>query len=172
MKSFVLIAALSVSALPLSTQAAHKERAPGEYASVAERLIWRAQSDYSRSKDRAAWKEATYEDSLPAYAKYRKEFPNGIYAQEASARIIAFEMLRQEPDIVQQMTIEDRVLAKNKPAALEVEKRLARLGFDPGRVDGKFDKDTQRAVRRYQRSRGLPVSGFVTKDTQRMLMGG
>ncbi|WP_204112310.1 peptidoglycan-binding domain-containing protein [Shimia biformata] len=151
------------------SEAAHDQQRWSRSVPVPEGQAWQAQSNYSRSRDRAAWNEATYEDSLLSYIKYRKQFPNGLFVKEAKARIRAFERLRDNRDRYQQMLIEDRVLSKNKPAALDVERRLSRLGFDPGPIDGKFDQDTQRAVRQFQRSRGLPVTGFVTKETRRVL---
>ena len=33
------------------------------------------------------------------------------------------------------------------------------------RADGTFDADTRRAIRRFQRSRDLPVTGYVTQAT-------
>jgi peptidoglycan hydrolase-like protein with peptidoglycan-binding domain len=32
-------------------------------------------------------------------------------------------------------------------------------------VDGTFDADTRRALRNYQRDRGLPVTGFLNEPT-------
>ena len=46
-----------------------------------------------------------------------------------------------------------------------IEQRLAALGLEPGRIDGTFDETTRRALRRYQESRGLPPTGYVSQDT-------
>ena len=43
-------------------------------------------------------------------------------------------------------------------------KRLDQLGFEPGRIDGNFDEDTRLALRRYQKSRGLAVSGYMSQE--------
>jgi peptidoglycan hydrolase-like protein with peptidoglycan-binding domain len=66
---------------------------------------------------------------------------------------------------------EDRFV-NNRIARLLVEKRLEQLRFDPGTVDGAFDAEARRAIRRYQRSRGLPVTGYVSQDTMVRLMAG
>ena len=47
--------------------------------------------------------------------------------------------------------------------------RLARLGFVPGRIDGRFDADTRAAVRRFQRYAGLAPDGRLGPRTFRAL---
>ncbi len=39
---------------------------------------------------------------------------------------------------------------------------LATLGFDPGGVDGQVGEQTRRAVRAWQRARGLPADGYLS----------
>lgn len=39
----------------------------------------------------------------------------------------------------------------------QLEEALVRLGFDPGRVDGRYDRRTERAVARWYRSAGFPA---------------
>ena len=46
-----------------------------------------------------------------------------------------------------------------------IERQLRALGLEPGAVDGRFDRDTRRALRRFQRANELPVTGFVTRST-------
>ena len=41
---------------------------------------------------------------------------------------------------------------------------LKTLGFDPGAVDGQTGADTRRAVRAWQRARGLPADGYLSPD--------
>ena len=41
----------------------------------------------------------------------------------------------------------------------------SQLGLNPGEVDGQFDAATRRALRRYQRERDLPVSGYLNEPT-------
>lgn len=53
-----------------------------------------------------------------------------------------------------------------------VEQRLVEMGYGTGTVDGRFDIATRNAVRRYQKDRGLDVTGFVTPHTLAVMMAG
>lgn len=58
------------------------------------------------------------------------------------------------------------------PSVLQLQRALAREGFDPGPVDGKFGDQTDRAVRAFQRANGLDVDGAVGPATRAALAGG
>ncbi len=67
---------------------------------------------------------------------------------------------------------EEARVAANPITRLLVERRLQQLGLEPGAVDGRFDDDTRKAIRNYQRARDLPATGFVSQATLvRMLAG-
>lgn len=53
-----------------------------------------------------------------------------------------------------------------------LQQALAREGFDPGSVDGKFGANTERAVKAFQRANGLTVDGVVGPKTRAALSGG
>jgi peptidoglycan hydrolase-like protein with peptidoglycan-binding domain len=53
-----------------------------------------------------------------------------------------------------------------------VEQRLARMGLEPGRVDGTFDAATRRAIRAYQESRDLAVTGYLDQSMIALLLAG
>ncbi len=57
-------------------------------------------------------------------------------------------------------------------SVVELQRSLAREGFDPGSVDGKFGPATERAVKAFQRARGLEVDGVAGRLTQAALSGG
>ncbi len=52
----------------------------------------------------------------------------------------------------------------NLGLVIAVQRHLARIGFDPGPLDGQVGARTMRAVNAYQRARGLPVDGRPTRD--------
>lgn len=54
---------------------------------------------------------------------------------------------------------------------VELQRALAREGFDPGKVDGKFGPATERAVKAFQRARGLEADGIAGRLTQAALSG-
>jgi hypothetical protein len=49
------------------------------------------------------------------------------------------------------------------------QERLAREGYYHGQIDGVFGPETQRALRAFQRDRGLDASGYLTLETRRAL---
>ena len=56
-----------------------------------------------------------------------------------------------------------------RPPSIEVkavQAALTRLGYDPNGVDGKIGGGTQRAVRKFQKQNGLPVTGELTDATK------
>lgn len=52
----------------------------------------------------------------------------------------------------------------DRAAIREVQRTLARLGFDPGGADGVAGRGTVRAIRAYQESRGITPTGELTAE--------
>ena len=52
----------------------------------------------------------------------------------------------------------------------DVQRRLSRLSHSPLTADGHFGEDSVRAVREFQRARGLPADGMVGSETWRALV--
>jgi peptidoglycan hydrolase-like protein with peptidoglycan-binding domain len=50
--------------------------------------------------------------------------------------------------------------------------QLKMAGYDPGRTDGIFDQKTSTALRSFQASRGIPVSGLLDEPTRRIMFAG
>jgi peptidoglycan hydrolase-like protein with peptidoglycan-binding domain len=52
---------------------------------------------------------------------------------------------------------------------VEVQRRLTRLGYSTGGVDGSFGLNTRRALSAWQRDEGLRATGYMTADQLREL---
>lgn len=51
-----------------------------------------------------------------------------------------------------------------------VQNALERLGFDPGKIDGKNGPNTQKAVREFQASASIAIDGIVGPETRKALV--
>ncbi len=144
---------------------AYLERYPdGLYSDVAaERL--RPFDDRRRREaeaaDRDAWERATERDTVESYRRYLEDRPRGAFRERAEERIAA---LRRD-DENEGAARAEQALGLNRATRNLVEAKLRDLGLNPGRVDGNFDRDTRRAIRRYQQARNIPATGYLSQDT-------
>ncbi len=138
----------------------------GIFSSVAQDRLNQIEADRraaAQARDRAAWDIARQADSVPAYQRYLQEFPQGAFADQARGRI---EDLNRpaEPEVdVGAARAEEEAMSLPQFTRVIIEQRLTRLGLEPGPADGEFDRQTRRAIRRYQRAADLPVTGFLTQ---------
>ena len=51
-----------------------------------------------------------------------------------------------------------------------VQQALAKLGFDPGKADGKDGPNTQKAVRAFQAQASIKIDGIVGPETRQALL--
>ncbi len=135
--------------------------------SAADRLalIEEEKRKAAEGEDRAAWDRAREANNLGAYRQYLQAFPNGSFKAEAEARVAELTQKNEQAAARQQAQAAEQALGLNALTARLVEQRLDAQGLEPGGVDGKFDEDTRRALRRYQRDRDLPVTGFLNEAT-------
>ncbi|WP_372886691.1 peptidoglycan-binding protein [Shimia sp.] len=144
----------------------------GLFAAEARRRHAELSRSQSQVGDQAAWEQALYHDGLTGYRAYLEAHPHGRYADEARRRVEAFERIQDNQDLLQRQSEQERSLAGNQISRLLVEQRLSTHGEDPGAIDGVFDENTRRALRRFQRSRGVPVTGLVSQKTMLLLVAG
>jgi len=64
----------------------------------------------------------------------------------------------------------DRIL--NRGDIQVAQTHLREFGFDPGPIDGIYTAQTQTAVRAFQATYGLSVSGLLDYETRRQLLPG
>ena len=65
--------------------------------------------------------------------------------------------------------VEERLLGLTYEERREVQRRLTRLGYSTGGVDGRFGGNTRRALAAWQRDEGLRATGYMTADQLREL---
>ena len=147
----------------------------GEFSNVARVRLnefeqaRRAETD---RQEREAWDAARATDTREAYDDFLRDYPESGFADAARDRIRELQEATTNAGALEAARDEERQFAGAKVARLLIERRLAQLGAKPGAVDGKFTDDTRQAIRRFQRHRDLPVTGYVSKATMVQLMGG
>lgn len=147
------------------------ERYPvGIFADEARELLAVYEAEERTRLDSDAWSAAVAGNSANSYRAYLAQFPDGIYATVAKQRI---ETLDPDgaTDVNAAKAAEDR-LNLNVATRLLIENRLKSSGFNPGRLDGVFDSSTRKAIRKYQKDRGLNQTGYIDAATVRALLLG
>ena len=129
-----------------------------------------AAAEAAAADDRAAWTNAREADAVQAYRGYLESFPQGQFAAAAQARIQ--ELRGQNEQAQAAARAGEAQIIVNGAVALLTENQLAGQGFEPGPIDGQFDQATRRAIRRFQRDRGLEVTGFINQETAIQLLAG
>lgn len=119
----------------------------------------------AEAEDRAAWDRVRAADRVEGYETYLRAFPDGLFTAEAQARIAALTREQSDAGANADAAAMEQALNLNALTARLVEVRLDQMGLNPGEVDGRFDAATRRALRRYQRERDLPVSGYLNEPT-------
>lgn len=140
----------------------------GIYAEEARRdldAIERARIEQSQGPERTAWQRAEAIGTEAAYAEYLARYPQGLFAATARERIEALRRDATDRDRLKEAQREEDRLALNTQAWLLIERKLEREGLDPGPVDGTPTDKTRRAIRKYQSSAGLPVTGYMDRNT-------
>ena len=160
---------------------AYLDRFPdGLFASIARERLGAIEAERQQAalaRDRAAWDEARGADSPAAYRRYLDAFPEGAFAEAAQDRLDALigrpgRPGRPDPDADAVARAAEEALGLPRVMRVLIEQRLDALGHDPGAIDGQFDAETRRAIRRYQRAGDLPATGYLTEQVvSRLLMG-
>ncbi|MGB3315598.1 MAG: peptidoglycan-binding protein [Albidovulum sp.] len=120
--------------------------------------------------DRAAWDAAVKSNTPKAFRTYLDAYPQGAFAEDAKLMLADGEKKPKDDSARLQAEEIEQGLRLNGAMRTMVERRLAALGLKPGRTDGVFDDDTRRALRRYQKARSLPVTGYLNQKTVARLL--
>lgn len=153
---------------------AYLERYPdGLYADVAQARLNEIEAERraaAAAEERQVWDVVRGDDTIEAYRDYLRRYPNASFAEEARARLDALMAKAGASAAITEAKAEEALVAGNGVTRLLVETRLAQAGFDPGRIDGRFDETSRRAIRRFQQAQGLAVTGYVTQGTMVRLL--
>ncbi|SHL46816.1 Putative peptidoglycan binding domain-containing protein [Roseovarius marisflavi] len=129
----------------------------------------RAETD---RQEREAWDAARTADTPEAYDAFLRSYPESGFADAARDRIRTLQEAVSNADAIEAARNEERQYTGAKVARVLIERRLEQLGAKPGPADGQFTEETRQAIRRFQRHRQLPVTGYISRATMVQLMGG
>ncbi len=142
------------------------ERFPdGIYAERAtSQLVELEQDKMNRAAraDRDAWELARNRNTVASYETYLK-LGTGSFRQEAQTRLAALRDDQSGEASRDQARAAEDALNLNRLTRQLIEGRLDQLGLDPGTVNGQFGNKTRRAIRQFQRSRGLEPTGYISQ---------
>ncbi len=142
----------------------------GDLARQRLAAIEAANRQQAAAQERDAWDQARAGNTVGAYRAYLRDYPKGRFADEAKDRIRALNEEAAGAQDRKDAADREAALGLAAPVRLLLEQRLQSLGLKPGKVDGIFDADTRRAVRRYQTTRSLPATGYMDQVTVVRLM--
>ena len=117
--------------------------------------------------DREYWEETGARGDQAGYSAYLERYPQGIFADEAKSKLQV--VVEPEPD-TRAARAQEEALNINPVLRRLIESRLAGLGYNPGDIDGRFDRNSRRAIASYQSQRNLSSSGYIDQPTLARLL--
>lgn len=117
----------------------------------------------SRNGDKDAWAEARRVNDERAYRFYLEQYPRGIYVDQARDRLNGRRVAANHAD-------RERALGLSRNQRREVEELLARAGYYPGSINGKFGPTARNAIRDYRRDRGIGAHAYLDREMLRYLV--
>ena len=145
----------------------------GIYAADAKAALDRIERndrDGAERAEQSAWDTARSENSIRSYENYLALYPRGVFVDIAEARLDA---LRDADDAAggrAELEAIEANLGLNNASRTLIERRLDSLGHEPGTIDGTFDRNTRRAIRQFQQSQRIDVTGYLNANTVRQLI--
>lgn len=91
--------------------------------------------------------------------------PTLAAAQQASGQSGQQPQMQQQTNSGQQLQGEGAPIYVSPHEVRLVQRRLARLGFDPGPIDGQWRPETQQALAQFQQQAGLSPTGNINITT-------
>ena len=138
----------------------HAKEARAALAQLAE-----AETDREARLEQQAFLRAQRVDTAEAYRDYLGAYPDGIYRDQALARLDEIEGREREQARRARYRATEDALRLSHQDRVSVERRLRYLGFETGPMDGNFDQRTRAAISGYQASRGFERTGYLDRTT-------
>jgi peptidoglycan hydrolase-like protein with peptidoglycan-binding domain len=145
----------------------------GLYSSAARIELERIEEENrltAQAEERADWDFARNGDTVAEYRAFLSNYPNGVFANQAEERIRQLTQNDAEDEMLEKAKAEEASLRMSPAMRLLIERKLKAIGHKPGKQDGTFNKATRNAIQTYQNARGLPVNGYITRQTVVRLM--
>jgi peptidoglycan hydrolase-like protein with peptidoglycan-binding domain len=145
----------------------------GIYAAQANEMLdaYALERGEAPRAEQKAWDEAIEKDTIDGYQSFVDAYPDSRYKEDATTRISDLQQAQAHAQQVAEAKAQEQSVAGVRFARKIVEQKLAKRGFNPGKVDGKFTPATRQALQLFQKSKGLPVTGYVSRATMAKLMG-
>ncbi|MGH1353647.1 MAG: peptidoglycan-binding protein [Thalassovita sp.] len=143
----------------------YADRARRELAEIEDR-----RRDDVDQRIRVAWDQARSADTIAAYRDFLRRFPNSQYQTAVQERIAELEEEGRNREAIERDKAQEAMFVRSSATRLLIEKGLQARGYQPGVLDGKFDKKARRAIRKFQRANGLAATGYVSQKTMLMLL--
>ncbi|MEL6999816.1 MAG: peptidoglycan-binding protein [Pseudomonadota bacterium] len=129
-----------------------------------------AKADAQARKELRIFNRAKKQDTAESYRDYLGTYPEGIYRDQALARLDEIEGAERAAAEKARYEKAEAALKLSKPDRQSVEQRLRFLGFAAGQEDGVFDDRSRAAIKGYQSSRSIGDTGYLDSDTVVMLV--
>lgn len=120
-------------------------------------------ADAASPQELAYWRSIQDSRDARDFERYLRLYPGGDFAQAAETRATR---LRR----VENRRAREAALGLSVGQRREVEQRLARAGFFPGSINGRFNRDTRLAIRDFRIAYGLPRHRFLDRSMLRQLV--
>ena len=110
-----------------------------------------------------AYEAAERMHTVSGYQLVKERFPGTFYAALAKEQIAKLESAPKPPTPPTLSAEEVEASSQlDREQRKQIQVGLWELGFNPGAPDGKFGERTRKNIRKWQASRGEPVTGYLT----------
>lgn len=138
----------------------HSKVARAALAKIAE-----AKADAKAQRELRIFNRVKKQNTAEAYRNYLGEYPEGIYRDEALARLDEIENAERLAAELAALKKGEAALNLSQNDMKSLEQRLRFMGFETGSIDGVFDDRARGAIKGYQASRGLKDTGYFDRDS-------